>query len=72
MPERLPTLADERRRRGLSQRQVANHLGVPQRAISQLEHGELTGLNAELIDRYLAHLARYSTSLTEPRRVGGS
>lgn len=56
MPDRVPTLAQERRALGLSQRQVAQALGVHQRTISRLEHGELDGITSDLIDRYLAHL----------------
>jgi transcriptional regulator with XRE-family HTH domain len=56
MPDRVPTLAAARRAVGLSQRQIADYLGVSQRTISQLEHGEFATVTTELVDRYLAHL----------------
>ena len=71
MPDRVPTLASARRALGLSQRQVAQALGVHQRTISRLEHGELDGITSDLIDRYLAHLGRLGgLPVTPVRRTG--
>jgi transcriptional regulator with XRE-family HTH domain len=66
MPDRVPTLAEARRALGLSQRQVAQALGVHQRTISQLEHGQIDRVTAGLIDRYLAHLDNLGKRSTAP------
>ncbi|MFM7147454.1 MAG: helix-turn-helix domain-containing protein [Actinomycetales bacterium] len=51
---RAHSLADLRRRKGLTQRQVAHAMGVSIGRISQIEHGELSGL--DVLDRYIQAL----------------
>jgi DNA-binding XRE family transcriptional regulator len=47
-------LAEVRRRKGLTQRQVADVMGVSTGRISQIEHGDLSGL--DVLDRYVQAL----------------
>lgn len=51
---RAHSLADVRRRKGLTQRQVADAMGVTTGRVSQIEHGELSGL--DVLDRYVQAL----------------
>ncbi len=51
---RAHTLADVRRRKGLTQKQVAEAMGVTVGRISQIEHGDLSGL--DVLDRYVQAL----------------
>lgn len=51
---RAHRLADMRKRRGLTQRQVAQQMGVTVGRISQIENGELAGI--DVLDRYVAAL----------------
>lgn len=47
-------LAEVRRRQHLTQRQVARSMGVSVGRISQIEHGDLSGL--DVLDRYVTAL----------------
>ncbi|WP_280469546.1 helix-turn-helix domain-containing protein [Nocardia brasiliensis] len=47
-------LAELRKRRGLSQRQVAEHMGVSVARVSQIEKGEVA--TREVLDRYVSAL----------------
>jgi len=47
---RAHSLAEVRRRKGLTQRQVPDAMGVSTGRISQIEHGDLSGL--DVLDRY--------------------
>ncbi|MGH3769830.1 MAG: helix-turn-helix domain-containing protein [Pseudonocardiaceae bacterium] len=47
-------LAHIRKRRGLTQREVAQEMGVTVGRISQIENGELSGI--DVLDRYVAAL----------------
>ncbi len=51
---RAHNLADVRRRKGLTQRQVADAMGVSTGRVSQIEHGDLSGL--DVLDRYIQAL----------------
>ncbi|MGH4012640.1 MAG: helix-turn-helix domain-containing protein [Pseudonocardiaceae bacterium] len=51
---RAHRLADMRKRRGLTQRQVAQQMGVTVGRVSQIENGELAGI--DVLDRYVAAL----------------
>lgn len=51
---RAHNLAEVRRRKGLTQRQVADAMGVSTGRISQIEHGDLSGL--DVLDRYVQAL----------------
>lgn len=51
---RAHNLADVRRRKGLTQRQVAEAMGVTTGRVSQIEHGDLSGL--DVLDRYIQAL----------------
>lgn len=51
---RVHRLADMRKRRGLTQRQVAQQMGVTVGRVSQIENGELAGI--DVLDRYVAAL----------------
>lgn len=51
---RTHSLAEVRRRKGLTQRQVAEAMGVTTGRISQIEHGDLSGL--DVLDRYVQAL----------------
>lgn len=51
---RAHSLAEVRRRKGLTQRQVADAMGVSTGRISQIEHGDLSGL--DVLDRYVQAL----------------
>jgi DNA-binding XRE family transcriptional regulator len=51
---RAHSLADVRRRKGLTQREVAQAMGVSIGRISQIEHGDLSGL--DVLDRYVQAL----------------
>ena len=51
---RAHRLADMRKRRGLTQRQVAQAMGVTVGRVSQIENGELTGI--DVLDRYVTAL----------------
>jgi DNA-binding XRE family transcriptional regulator len=51
---RAQRLADLRKRRGLTQRQVAQQMGVTVGRVSQIESGELAGI--DVLDRYVAAL----------------
>ena len=51
---RAHNLAEVRRRRGLTQRQVADAMGVSTGRVSQIEHGDLSGL--DVLDRYIQAL----------------
>ncbi|MHB1065983.1 MAG: helix-turn-helix domain-containing protein [Candidatus Nanopelagicales bacterium] len=51
---RAHSLAEVRRRKGLTQRQVADAMGVSAGRISQIEHGDLSGL--DVLDRYVQAL----------------
>ncbi len=51
---RAHNLADVRRRKGLTQRQVAEAMGVSTGRVSQIEHGNLSGL--DVLDRYIQAL----------------
>jgi DNA-binding XRE family transcriptional regulator len=51
---RANKLAELRRRRGLTQRQVAAIMGVTVGRVSQIESGELAGI--DVLDRYVAAL----------------
>ncbi|MGI8800401.1 MAG: helix-turn-helix domain-containing protein [Pseudonocardia sp.] len=51
---RAQRLADMRKRRGLTQRQVAHQMGVTVGRVSQIESGELAGI--DVLDRYVAAL----------------
>lgn len=48
---RAHRLAEVRKRRGLTQRQVAQTMGVTVGRVSQIENGELAGI--EVLDRYV-------------------
>jgi predicted XRE-type DNA-binding protein len=48
---RAHTLAEVRRRKGLTQKQVAEAMGVSVGRVSQIEHGDLSGL--DVLDRYV-------------------
>ncbi len=54
MIARAHSLAEVRRRKGLTQRQVADVMGVGTGRISQIEHGDLSGL--DVLDRYVQAL----------------
>lgn len=51
---RAHNLADVRRRKGLTQKQVADAMGVSTGRVSQIEHGDLSGL--DVLDRYIKAL----------------
>jgi DNA-binding XRE family transcriptional regulator len=51
---RANKLAELRRRRGLTQRQVAQIMGVTVGRVSQIESGELAGI--DVLDRYVTAL----------------
>jgi len=51
---RAHSLADMRKRRGLTQRQVAETMGVTIGRVSQIENGELAGI--DVLDRYVSAL----------------
>lgn len=51
---RAHRLADMRKRRGLTQRQVAQQMGVTVGRVSQIENGELAGI--DVLDRYVVAL----------------
>jgi DNA-binding XRE family transcriptional regulator len=51
---RAHRLAEMRKRRGLTQRQVAQAMGVTVGRISQIENGELAGI--DILDRYVSAL----------------
>jgi DNA-binding XRE family transcriptional regulator len=51
---RAHQLADMRKRRGLTQRQVAQTMGVTVGRVSQIENGELAGI--DVLDRYVSAL----------------
>lgn len=51
---RAHNLAEVRRRKGLTQRQVADEMGVSPGRVSQIEHGDLSGL--DVLDRYIQAL----------------
>lgn len=51
---RAHTLAEVRRRKGLTQKQVAEAMGVSVGRVSQIEHGDLSGL--DVLDRYVQAL----------------
>ncbi|MCF7550702.1 helix-turn-helix domain-containing protein [Pseudonocardia sp. WMMC193] len=51
---RARRLAETRKRRGLTQRQVAEVMGVTVGRVSQIENGELAGI--EVLDRYVRAL----------------
>lgn len=48
---RAHRLAEMRKRRGLTQRQVAETMGVTVGRVSQIENGELAGI--DVLDRYV-------------------
>ena len=51
---RAHRLADMRKRRGLTQREVAHAMGVTVGRVSQIENGELSGI--DVLDRYVTAL----------------
>jgi transcriptional regulator with XRE-family HTH domain len=51
---RAHRLAELRKRRGLTQRQVAQIMGVTVGRVSQIENGEMAGI--DVLDRYVAAL----------------
>lgn len=51
---RAHRLADMRKRRGLTQREVAQAMGVTVGRVSQIENGELSGI--DVLDRYVSAL----------------
>lgn len=51
---RAHRLAEMRRRRGMTQRQVAEAMGVTVGRVSQIENGELAGI--DVLDRYVSAL----------------
>ena len=51
---RAHRLAEIRKRRGLTQRQVAQTMGVTVGRVSQIENGELAGI--DVLDRYVSAL----------------
>jgi DNA-binding XRE family transcriptional regulator len=51
---RAHRLAELRKRRGLTQRQVAQSMGVTVGRVSQIENGELAGI--DVLDRYVTAL----------------
>jgi DNA-binding XRE family transcriptional regulator len=51
---RAHRLAEMRKRRGLTQRQVAGAMGVTVGRVSQIENGELAGI--DVLDRYVQAL----------------
>lgn len=51
---RAHRLAELRKRRGLTQRQVAQAMGVTVGRVSQIENGELAGI--DVLDRYVSAL----------------
>ncbi len=65
-------LAEVRRRKGLTQQQVAEKMGVSTGRISQIEHGDLSGL--DVLDRYVqalgGELALVATFGDEQLKVG--
>ncbi|MDP4015349.1 MAG: helix-turn-helix transcriptional regulator [Candidatus Nanopelagicales bacterium] len=69
---RAHDLAEIRRSKGLTQRQVAAEMGVSVGRISQIEHGDVSGL--DVLDRYVAalggHLGLVATFGDEQLRVG--
>ena len=69
---RAHTLAEVRRRKGLTQKQVAEAMGVSVGRISQIEHGDLSGL--DVLDRYVqalgGELALVATFGDEQLQVG--
>ncbi len=52
---RAHRLAEMRKRRGLTQRQVAQAMSVTVGRVSQIENGELAGI--DVLDRYVVALA---------------
>ncbi len=69
---RAHSLAEVRRRKGLTQRQVADVMGVSTGRISQIEHGDLSGL--DVLDRYVqalgGELGLVATFANEQLKVG--
>lgn len=69
---RAHRLAEVRRRKGLTQQQVAETMGVSTGRISQIEHGDLSGL--DVLDRYVqalgGQLALVATFGDEQLKVG--
>lgn len=51
---RAHNLAEMRKRQGLTQRQVAESMGVSVGRVSQIEHGDSSGV--EVLDRYITAL----------------
>ncbi len=51
---RAHRLADMRKRRGLTQREVAQAMGVTVGRVSQIENGEVSGI--DVLDRYVSAL----------------
>jgi DNA-binding XRE family transcriptional regulator len=51
---RAHRLGDMRKRRGLTQREVAQAMGVTVGRVSQIENGELSGI--DVLDRYVTAL----------------
>jgi predicted XRE-type DNA-binding protein len=49
-------LAETRRRRGLTQAQVAKAMGVTPSRVSQIERGEVTDVGVDVISRYIIAL----------------
>ena len=65
-------LAEMRRRKGLTQREVAEAMGVTTGRVSQIEHGNLSGL--DVLDRYVqalgGTLGLFATFGDEQLKVG--
>ena len=59
-------LAEMRERRGLTQRQVAQAMGVTGGRVSQIENGELAGI--DVLDRYVSALGWGSADRRQLRR----
>ena len=51
---RAHNLAEVRKRQGLTQREVAESMGVSVGRVSQIEHGDISGV--EVLDRYITAL----------------
>jgi DNA-binding XRE family transcriptional regulator len=65
-------LAEVRRRKGMTQREVAAAMGVSTGRVSQIEHGDLSGL--DVLDRYVqalgGELGLFATFGDEQLKVG--
>jgi transcriptional regulator with XRE-family HTH domain len=56
MPERLMTLDELRRHRGLTQRDVGRGLGVSQQRVAKIEDRGVSSLTIRSLDRYVSSM----------------